>query len=126
MKHRHVKQLGLIAAVLLSALASAYSGAINSYYLQVIIFVGINITLAVSLNLINGYTGQFSLGHAGFMAIGAYVSAYLSTEQSAGVFNVARRRRRLQHRRRSFSARSCSAESRPRSRASRSAFPRFA
>ena len=88
MKHRHVKQLGLIAAVLLSALASAYSGAINSYYLQVIIFVGINITLAVSLNLINGYTGQFSLGHAGFMAIGAYVSAYLSTEQSAGVFSA--------------------------------------
>ena len=88
MKHRHVKQLGLIAAVLLSALASAYSGAINSYYLQVIIFVGINITLAVSLNLINGYTGQFSLGHAGFMAIGAYVSAYLSTEQSAGLFTA--------------------------------------
>ena len=88
MQHRHVKQLGLIAAVLLSALASAYSGAINSYYLQVIIFVGINITLAVSLNLINGYTGQFSLGHAGFMAIGAYVSAYLSTEQSAGVLSA--------------------------------------
>jgi branched-chain amino acid transport system permease protein len=88
MKHRHVKQLGLIVAVLLSALASSYSGAINSYYLQVIIFVGINVILAVSLNLINGYTGQFSLGHAGFMAIGAYVSAYLSTEKSVGVFNA--------------------------------------
>ena len=37
-----------------------------------LIKVGINIILAVSLNLINGYTGQFSLGHAGFMAVGAY------------------------------------------------------
>ena len=36
--------------------------------------------LAVSLNLINGYTGQFSLGHAGFMAIGAYAAAILTTE----------------------------------------------
>ena len=36
---------------------------------------GVNIILAVSLNLINGITGQFSLGHAGFMAIGAYTAA---------------------------------------------------
>src|SRR5690606_13048523 len=35
----------------------------------------INVILAVSLNLVNGYTGQFSLGHAGFMAVGAYLSA---------------------------------------------------
>lgn len=55
------------------------SGSINSYYYQIIIYCGINIVLATSLNLINGYTGQFSLGHAGFMAIGAYVSAALST-----------------------------------------------
>ncbi len=39
---------------------------------------GINIILAVSLNLINGFTGQFSIGHAGFMAIGAYASAYFT------------------------------------------------
>ena len=38
--------------------------------------MGINITLAVSLNIINGHAGQFSLGHAGFMAVGAYFSAY--------------------------------------------------
>src|SRR6478736_716235 len=36
-------------------------------------------TLAVSLNLINGYTGQFSLGHAGFMGVGAYSAAMLTT-----------------------------------------------
>lgn len=84
MKRRHVKQIGLVAALILSAVISRFAGGINAYYLQVIIFIGVNVTLAVSLNLINGYTGQFSLGHAGFMAIGAYVSAYLSTEHAVG------------------------------------------
>ena len=51
---------------------------ISQYYLQVLCLAGINITLAVSLNLINGFTGQFSIGHAGFMAIGAYASAYFT------------------------------------------------
>ena len=46
----------------------------DPYYLRIIVLVGINIILAVSLNLINGITGQFSLGHAGFMAIGAYTA----------------------------------------------------
>lgn len=55
------------------------SSSINPYYYQIIIYAGINIILATSLNLINGYTGQFSLGHAGFMAIGGYVSAVVST-----------------------------------------------
>lgn len=44
-----------------------------------LIYVLINMILAMSLNLVNGFTGQFSLGHAGFMAVGAYSSAYLST-----------------------------------------------
>ncbi len=47
----------------------------NPYHFQVLILVGINIVLAVSLNLVNGFTGQFSIGHAGFMAVGAYASA---------------------------------------------------
>ncbi len=88
MKYRHIKKWILLAGIILSAVASHFSGAINSYYLQIVIFIGINITLAVSLNLINGYTGQFSLGHAGFMAIGAYVSAYLSTEHSSAFFKA--------------------------------------
>ena len=37
----------------------------------ILISVGVNIVLAVSLNVVNGFTGQFSLGHAGFMAVGA-------------------------------------------------------
>ncbi|HEY3173712.1 MAG TPA: branched-chain amino acid ABC transporter permease [Thermoanaerobaculia bacterium] len=51
---------------------------VSPYFLQVVSLAGINIILAVSLNLINGFTGQFSIGHAGFMAIGAYVSAYVT------------------------------------------------
>ncbi len=48
------------------------------YYYQIIILAGINIILAVSLNLTNGIAGQFSIGHAGFFAVGAYVSASLT------------------------------------------------
>lgn len=50
----------------------------NPYFLQILILIGINIMLAVSLNLINGFTGQFSIGHAGFMAIGGYSSAFFT------------------------------------------------
>jgi branched-chain amino acid transport system permease protein len=49
-----------------------------AYYNRIIVMIGINITLAVSLNIINGHAGQFSLGHAGFMAVGAYFAAYLT------------------------------------------------
>src|SRR5215204_370945 len=54
------------------------AGLINPYYTRILMLCGISITLAVSLNLINGFTGQFSIGHAGFMAVGAYSSAYFS------------------------------------------------
>ncbi|MDI3481715.1 MAG: branched-chain amino acid transport system permease protein [Tepidanaerobacteraceae bacterium] len=49
-----------------------------NYYLQVLTVLGINIILAVSLNLISGYTGQLSLGHATFMGIGAYTATLLT------------------------------------------------
>lgn len=51
---------------------------ITPFWRLQIILIGVNIILASSLNLINGITGQFSLGHAGFMAIGAYVSAIMT------------------------------------------------
>lgn len=51
------------------------TGILDSYVLLNIVVIGINIILAVSLNLITGFTGQFTLGHAAFMAIGAYTSA---------------------------------------------------
>src|SRR5512134_1456336 len=50
-----------------------------SVYVQLILmYVGINIILTVSLNLVNGYMGEFSLAHAGFMAVGAYTAAVLT------------------------------------------------
>lgn len=52
----------------------------NAYMQLILLYMCANIILALSLNLVNGFTGQFSIGHAGFMAVGAYVSAYLSTE----------------------------------------------
>ena len=68
----------LLVAVVACAALSAFAGAISPYYYDIIIGIGINIILAASLNLVNGYTGQFSLGHAGFMAVGAYSSAWLT------------------------------------------------
>jgi len=56
---------------------------INSYYKGIITLTLINIVLAVSLNLIVGFTGQLCLGHAGFMSIGAYISAVIT--QKAGL-----------------------------------------
>jgi branched-chain amino acid transport system permease protein len=50
----------------------------DDYTGRLIVFIGINVILAVSLNLINGFTGQFSIGHAGFMAVGAYMSAFVT------------------------------------------------
>jgi branched-chain amino acid transport system permease protein len=69
----------LLAALAVAFGVSWFSDSYNPYFLDIAVTCGINITLAVSLNLINGYTGQFSLGHAGFMAIGAYSAAVLTT-----------------------------------------------
>ncbi len=68
----------LLLALALVILISAFSAHFNRYYLGIAIDIGINIILAVSLNLINGHTGQFSLGHAGFMAVGGYSAAKLT------------------------------------------------
>jgi branched-chain amino acid transport system permease protein len=48
------------------------------YVAKVTTDIGINVILAVSLNLVNGFTGQFSIGHAGFMAVGGYASVALT------------------------------------------------
>ena len=53
---------------------------IGAFWQLNIVLICINIILAVSLNLITGFTGQFSIGHAGFMAVGAYVSAVFTVK----------------------------------------------
>lgn len=53
---------------------------LNGYAQFVLIMIGINIILCASLNLVNGYMGEFSVGHAGFMSLGAYASAIVTTK----------------------------------------------
>jgi branched-chain amino acid transport system permease protein len=62
---------------------------INPYYARIINLIGINITLAASLNLINGMAGQFSIGHAGFMAVGGYTATYVTVYHGAALAGLA-------------------------------------
>ena len=69
----------LFAAFLLVGNSLIEGHVIPTYYAKVITLIGINIILAVSLNIATGYLGQLPLGHAGFMAVGAYASAIFLT-----------------------------------------------
>src|SRR4051794_1245074 len=81
-----VKSNWFILPVLLLLWPAGYyverDGGLDPYVANVLMRIGIAITLAVSLQLINGISGQFSLGHAGFMAVGAYFSGYPTTQLS--------------------------------------------
>jgi branched-chain amino acid transport system permease protein len=72
-------------AVASAAFAWLVQKAVPPYPLRILTLAGINVVLAVSLNLINGFTGQFSIGHAGFMAIGAYAAGFVSITFGAGI-----------------------------------------
>ena len=52
--------------------------ALGPFYAKLLVDIGINIILAVSLNMVNGFTGQFSIGHAGFMAVGGYTAGFIT------------------------------------------------
>ncbi|MCC7143286.1 MAG: branched-chain amino acid ABC transporter permease [Candidatus Eisenbacteria bacterium] len=77
--------LGLAVIILLQQFVLP---GINPYFARILILAEINVILAVSLNLINGFAGQFSLGHAGFMAIGGYVSAAFAVSAGPAVLAV--------------------------------------
>jgi branched-chain amino acid transport system permease protein len=68
----------LIALGFVLSFAIPQFGLLDAYVQLVLMYVGINIILTTSLNLVNGYMGEFSVGHAGFMAVGAYISAVLT------------------------------------------------
>src|SRR6185436_5752025 len=63
---------------LLVALDAVLPRMLNGYYLTILARICVAVLAAVSLQLVNGFTGQFSIGHAGFMAVGAYTCAALS------------------------------------------------
>lgn len=65
----------LLALGFAFTLAHAFRPLLNGHVEFVLATIGINILLCASLNLVNGYMGEFSVGHAGFMALGAYASA---------------------------------------------------
>ncbi len=69
--------LNLLLTLLLAFFLWWAQGNLDGYKIQILNLIAVNAILALSLNLIYGFTGMFSLGHAGFMAIGAYVSAIL-------------------------------------------------
>jgi len=77
---KDLKIFGACAVVYAIIEALLQMNVIGSFWELNLILIAINIIMAVSLNLINGYTGQFSLGHAGFMAVGAYVSAIITVK----------------------------------------------
>jgi branched-chain amino acid transport system permease protein len=75
--------IGIGLAVLLQLVLRSY---ISDYWAKLILDIGIAISLAVSLNMVNGFTGQFSMGHAGFLAIGGYASGCVTYYTSLRVW----------------------------------------
>ncbi|WP_018132309.1 branched-chain amino acid ABC transporter permease [Effusibacillus pohliae] len=73
---------GIVVSLLIYAVCEVLidTGVLNDFAESTLILICINIILGVSLNLINGFTGQFSIGHAGFMSIGAYLSAIMTID----------------------------------------------
>ncbi len=78
MKTDRTRLIFLAAAILGFVMIFAMQRTMNEYIVSIVNFVGIYIILAVSLNITNGFTGLFSLGHPAFMAIGGYVTAILT------------------------------------------------
>ena len=78
LKAKNLKALIGIILIYVIVQALIMVGIVDDYYQILLVMICLNIILSVSLNLITGFTGQFSLGHAGFMAIGAYVCGYIT------------------------------------------------
>jgi branched-chain amino acid transport system permease protein len=77
-KQKNIAIFIIVAACIVVVTALSTAGILNQYIQTVIMSIGINVIFASSLNIVNGYMGEFSCGHAGFMAVGAYVSSVLS------------------------------------------------
>ena len=78
----YIINLGLFIAFISLFGVLLSSGALPGFITKVAMLIGIQVILAVSLNVSTGYLGQLPLGHAGFMAVGAYASAIFMTHTS--------------------------------------------
>jgi branched-chain amino acid transport system permease protein len=76
MKQYSLTLLAIFFFVLVVGLS--WAGVLSSYTQLILMFVGVNVMMSSSLNLVNGYMGEFSCGHAGFMAVGAYITSLLT------------------------------------------------
>ncbi len=85
-----LRRLGPTAFLLavLAVILAATELLAGDYLQRIVIIIGINLILVVSLNLSNGFTGVFSLGHVGFMAIGAYVASILTLPANLKALNL--------------------------------------
>jgi branched-chain amino acid transport system permease protein len=70
----------VISMIIFLILGLVIDAGANDYVKLILLYICVNAILALGLNLVNGFTGQFSIGHAGFMAVGAYVSGFLASE----------------------------------------------
>ena len=86
---RYLINTVLIALLVFGSTAFVNGGGVSGYITKVLMVIGINIILAVSLNVATGYLGQLPLGHAGFMAVGAYTGGIflkaVNADQATGV-----------------------------------------
>jgi branched-chain amino acid transport system permease protein len=90
MRKKHLPFILFICVLAILVVCDAFN-CIDSYIAQIIMYIGINIILTASLNLVNGYMGEFSVGHAAFMAVGAYAASFFSVSvfpQTAAFFPV--------------------------------------
>jgi branched-chain amino acid transport system permease protein len=87
MEKKTAFKLNIAAILIFGAFIMLANRLFSPFVLRIFNLSGIYIILALSLNLLNGFTGLFSLGHSGFMAIGAYVSALLTMPPSQKAMN---------------------------------------
>lgn len=79
MKKKQIRSIIIKLVIVIAAYAAIFiainENLLNRQYKSVIVLIFVNIILAVSLNLVTGFLGELSLGHAGFMMVGAYAGA---------------------------------------------------
>ncbi len=78
---------GLIVALFIVLYVMRQQGLMSAYWAMILDLALITTTSAIGLSLIYGFTGQFSLGHAAFYGIGAYVAAFITKSYGATTLN---------------------------------------
>ncbi|MGL4343959.1 MAG: ABC transporter permease subunit, partial [Cellulosilyticaceae bacterium] len=86
MKKKYFALLGGMVGAYAFLMAGMLLGFINNYIQGIIVSIAINVIVAVSLALVTGYLGELVLGHAGFVAVGAYTSAIITMNLELPVF----------------------------------------